>query len=50
MGKLAAVWTRDTMSADGAMVAISQATAVFCIQVPILDTALATQRARKTGL
>src|ERR1700738_4146050 len=40
-GRLVAVCTSATSSGDGANVAISHAAPTFCIQVPMLETALA---------
>ncbi len=37
-GRLVAVWTRATSSADGASSVINQAAPTFCIQVPMFDT------------
>jgi hypothetical protein len=43
---LVAVWTKATRSGDGAKVTINQAAPAFCIQVPMLDTALAIHNQR----
>ena len=45
-GRLVAVCTSATSSADGASSVISQAAPTFCIQVPMLDTTAAIQSQR----
>lgn len=45
-GRFVAVCTSATSRGDGANVAISHAAPTFCIQVPMLDTALAIQSHR----
>jgi len=48
-GIVVAACTRATITVDELRDVMSQAAAVFCIQVPILETKVATQRVRKKG-
>ena len=48
MGKVVAARTRTTLSGSGLRVVISQPAAALCIQLPILETTVATQSTVKT--
>ena len=43
IGRLVATCTSDTISGSGSSPVISQPAAAFCIQVPMLETTVATQ-------
>src|SRR5258705_1553198 len=48
-GRLVALCTRATINGDGDSEVIAHAAPTFCIQVPMLETSEAIQRARNTG-